>query len=116
MRKLISLYIKLSFIIIYSLVSQTSNAGFISGNDLYKDLDRDIKGGAGYAEGHSSGYITGVADAFDGVIFCLPGNVTIRQVKHVVYNYMRDNPADWNKAGDLNIVNALKQTWPCKKI
>lgn len=116
MRKLLSLNLKLSFIIICSLVAQSSNAGFISGNDLFKDLDRDMKGGAGYAEGHSSGYITGVADAFDGVLFCVPTNVTIRQVKYVVFNHMKDNPADWNKMGDINIINALKSTWPCRKI
>jgi hypothetical protein len=96
--------------------SQPACAAFISGNELFKDLDKDVKGGAGYAEGHSSGYITGVSDAFDGILFCVPENVTIRQVKYVVYNYMKDNPVDWNKAAEFNIVKALKITWPCKKI
>lgn len=89
---------------------------FISGNILFKDLESDVRGGAGYSEGHSSGYITGVADSFDRIAFCIPDGVSIRQIKHVVYNHMKNNPVDWDKSADLNVIKAMKSTWPCKNI
>lgn len=88
-----------------------AHADFINGNVLLNDINGDTWSAKGFA----NGYISGVANALDDVLFCLPNGVTVGQLVDVTSRYLRNNPAQRHKGASLLIVNALVQVWPCKR-
>jgi len=94
-----------------AMVCSPAYADFVTGNKLLDDINSDIFAAKGFA----NGYISGVANALDEVLFCLPYGVTVGQVVDVTTRYLRNNPAQRHKGGSILIVNALVQVWPCKK-
>ncbi len=91
-----------------------------TGNELekkmveYEKLDNDITINF-TASGNYSGYVTGVADATNGLFWCNPGNITYNQEFKVVSKYLNNNPEKLHlKAVDL-VVQALTEAFPCKK-
>jgi hypothetical protein len=79
------------------------------------------------AQSLCTGYITGVADAFEvyppgnncksvaASFFCLLEGVTNGQVKDVVIEYLKSHPATRHELSLGLIVNAFKAAWPCPK-
>jgi Rap1a immunity proteins len=68
------------------------------------------------------GYINGVVDLASMIpslpkpgspIFCIPSNVTRRQVADIVATHLRDNPEYRNNEALVEIFVALHQTFPC---
>ncbi|WP_420920896.1 Rap1a/Tai family immunity protein [Aeromonas veronii] len=96
------------------MITCSASATFTSGNDLKSYMDENEKGGT-FLGGVYSGYVIGVHDAFDSVLFCTPENVTAGQVTAVISKYMKANPELWNQPADAIIVEALKKAFPCKK-
>jgi hypothetical protein len=90
-------------------VSVSANAGFISGNELYKRLTGESVVGQSYA----LGYIIGVADAYDGGSHCIPDGVNAGQIRDVVKNFMDATPEVRHRPADLIVYAILKNTWAC---
>jgi hypothetical protein len=93
-------------------VSTLAHADFKSGNSLYSDMNSDDNTTYVFV----LGYVAGVADALNGVVVCMPANVTIRQVRDISYRYLRDNPEQRNDDASILIARALKPPFPCKKV
>lgn len=86
-------------------------AAFVDGNELYKDLTSDSP----VDKLHAIGYLAGVTDAGDQVFFCVPANVTLRQVMDMTIVLLRDSPSIRNLSGDIIVIKMLEKRWPCQK-
>ncbi|MFM5007340.1 MULTISPECIES: Rap1a/Tai family immunity protein [Aeromonas] len=102
------------FALLTLMMTFSASAVFTSGNDLKSYMDEDDNGGS-FLGGVYSGYVIGVHDAFDDVLFCTPENVTKGQVKAVISKYLKANPEQWNKSADSIVIEALRGAFPCKK-
>ncbi|WP_409516361.1 Rap1a/Tai family immunity protein [Comamonas sp.] len=59
------------------------------------------------------GYVKGVIDSLNKILFCIPGAVTGGQIVDVVYNHLQANPKKRHQpAVDLTI-EALQDAFPC---
>lgn len=107
--------------VIFFMHSALGVTVFYTGNDLYSKLQdwnssspsNSIAGGAGV------GYVTGIADAFNGKStaggkFCLPPNISVGQLIDVAYNYLKANPQERHLTASSIVVYALSQAFPCK--
>jgi len=88
---------------------------FWTGTQLIQVLEADMRGEASYNVHLATGYILGVSDSMSGVLICIEEEVSVKQVKQVVFNYMKSRPEHWNRSADYSVVNALREIWPCKK-
>jgi hypothetical protein len=88
---------------------------FADGLMLKEWMDADAKKDGAYNGGIYGGYVTGVHDSLNGMLFCTPKNVSVGQMKAVVAKYMSENPVEWNRRADWLVVNALKNGFPCPK-
>lgn len=105
--------IKTLITIAFLVTCTPASAGFFSSTKLMQILEEDMRGAATYDVGIASGYVIGVFDVVDGVTVCSPGDATVKQVKQVVFNYMKAHPEKWNNSADSSVVAALRSTWPC---
>lgn len=96
-------------------LSTLSHAAFLGGTRLIQHLEEDMRGEATHNVGFTTGYIVGVADTINGTLVCLPPSVTVKQLKQIVYNYMKSSPEQWNQAADEIVTSALRSAWPCKR-
>ena len=111
---------KLTFLIALNFCSfiycPNALASFENGNDLYTKLG-DFKATPTVsivAASAGVGYVVGIHDALDGILFCSPNvNLNKMQVVDIVYNYLRDNPQVRQKEGNIVVSAALKQAFPC---
>jgi hypothetical protein len=94
-------------------------AAFQDGNVLYdaaieyNKLNNNIKANS-VEYGFYIGYVEGVSDAYNGILFCEPYNTKGRQVLDIVFKYLKNNPEKRNKAANILILDALQKIWPCK--
>jgi hypothetical protein len=96
--------------------SASSWAGFFNGNKLHGWLlEKENPNGSAFEFGLFSGYVAGVVDVGDGILFCTGPGVTAGQYNAVVAKYIKNNPEKWNKSADSLVVEALKEAFPCKK-
>ncbi|MGE1560406.1 Rap1a/Tai family immunity protein [Pantoea septica] len=84
------------------------------GNDLYQWADdyKD-KSGNSFNAGMYVGHINGIAEVFDGEVFCVPEKTRNGQLYDIVYLYLRDNPKDRTDSAGGIILKALHQAYPC---
>lgn len=88
-----------------------ANAQFKSGNDLRSDhissnsIDRGV----------SLGFVMGVADAGNGILFCLPRNVTAGQVQDMAMSTINNHPEIRHLRANEIIEYTLRRSWPCEK-
>ena len=75
------------------------------------DTDR----GMGVEGGYCVGLVSGVADTFDRLSFCLPGGGAYGQNVRVVHKYLQENPAELQKSDTILVAKALAAAWPCPK-
>jgi hypothetical protein len=61
------------------------------------------------------GYIAGVHDSLQGLMFCTPAGSTRGQIVHVVLKYLDANPEKWQMNSSVLIVVALETAFPCPK-
>ena len=61
------------------------------------------------------GYVRGLVDTGDGVLFCPSDNVTVGQCSAVVAKYLENNPEKWNLAAQTLVIGAMQQAFPCGK-
>lgn len=95
--------------------SNSAYAGFWTSTKLMQHLEEDMRGAATYDVGLESGYIMGIYDVADGVLVCAPDGVSLKQVKMVVFNHMKEHPELWSNFADQSVIKALQSTWPCAK-
>lgn len=92
-------------------LSFSAYADFKNGNKLYNQMissdsiDNMV----------ALGYVTGIIDAYSGVLICLNDGVTAGQVNDVVKQYLFNNPAIRDKAASILVNNAISPIWPCQK-
>ena len=63
----------------------------------------------------ASGYVTGVADAFSGIVYCPPEGTSGPQVIAIVKKFIAAHPEKWQLPAPVLIVTALSEVFPCKK-
>ena len=99
-----------------SITPITVFAGFTDGNELHEWLLEDEKeNGSSFQAGLFKGYVGGVVDLGDGILFCTTTGVTRGQFSAVVAKYLKNNPEKWNKSADVIVTDAMKAAFPCKK-
>ena len=92
-------------------VAPLAHAEFRDGNDLFSKMRES---GTGY-NAVTIGYVQGVVDALQNVLFCPPPSVTAGQLYDMVRGYLADNPGERHLSGDVIITRVLKSSWPCPK-
>ena len=114
-------YLLLASLIVF-LIAPTANAGFYNGQKLKQESDAAERVNAGRGDINDGmnaarwqGYIAGVHDSYDGIMFCTPRTATLAQIAEVVRQYLIRNPAKWNQAGSLLTIQALQDAFPCKR-
>jgi hypothetical protein len=88
----------------------------VSGNELYEDLLRTTDVGS-----FGVGFISGVAAALNGdpqkgvtyAPFCIPDGVVGRQLRDIVFKFMRDRPEARHYPARQLIMAALAPVFPC---
>jgi hypothetical protein len=104
-----------------ALLPSAANAGFYSGDELYAACTAD-KNGKDYFERSYEclGYISGAVDAFNttreanNLKSCLPGGVTINELRTTTVNYLSKNPIDRKKSASSQVFAATRKAWPCE--
>lgn len=91
-------------------------AGFIDGNELHQWLkEYENPNGSAFKSGLFNGYVGGVVDTGDGILFCTTSGVTRGQHSAVVAKYLKNNPEKWNQPAESLVTEAMKEAFPCKK-
>jgi Rap1a immunity proteins len=86
-------------------------ADYFDGNELKKlsESQRDVD------VTMYRGYVAGVQDSFNGVLFCVHPDVRLSQAAAVVSNYLARNPERWHLPARQLVGDALTKVFPCKK-
>ena len=94
--------------------------GYMNGNTLHTELEAYGRVAANQATPsdptdafEAIGYIAGVADAFNGAVFCMPQGTSRGQVHAIVKKYVDDNPAEWQEPAASLVAASLKAAFPC---
>jgi hypothetical protein len=103
--------VKHKLLLVGLLVSCSAHAQFTTGNRLLADMQEPV----GYTRGLSLGYVMGVADAGNGVTFCLPSNVSAGQINDMVRSTLIETPAVRHLHASLIIDYVLSRAWPCAR-
>ena len=98
-------------IIAMALASTTASAQFYSGNQLLEKLKSDKQ----FTNGVALGYVVGVADMWDDIVFCLPNGVTAGQLEKITVRYFEANPQLLHESADVIVGAAFGTSFPCKK-
>lgn len=73
-----------------------------------------------FSSGYCLGYIRGVSHGADmyfaskNTNICYPNNVTVGQLRDVVVDYIRRNPAKRTESAMLLVARASIEAWPCR--
>lgn len=104
------------------LFSIPASAGFYSGNELYKVCKTERDDPDYFEKTYECvGYIAGAVDAFNTtreankLKSCIPGNVTISQLKNVTIDFLQANPVDRKNSASALVFTATRKAWPCSK-
>jgi hypothetical protein len=101
-----------SLVLLMSFAYSTAAfADYFDGNDLKKLIDSERPQDIGMLRG----YVAGVQDFNNGVLFCVNENVKLSQSAAIVQKYFSDNPQTWHLPAKQLVVNALQKVFPCKK-
>ena len=87
----------------------------LTGNDLVKMIP-PYEGSIGdFSGGMFLGYVVGVAETSNGVLFCSDSGVTNGQNAAIVIKYLRNNPEKWANGANWLVLDALTTAHPpCK--
>lgn len=102
-------------LLVCAFASQASLADFFDGNELKEWMDEKESDGSRFKSGLFNGYVSGVVDTGNDILFCTPEGVTAGQYTAVVIKYMKDNPEKWNQGASVLVIEALKAAFPCAK-
>lgn len=114
MKRLVAPYV----ILLSALCSDVVHAYFVTGQDLFLWLKKLEQKQLDYEAIAGSGYVIGVADQIDELLYCAPAGktgVTKGQITQIVYNYLEKHPEYWNLPASVSVVNALTELYPCER-
>jgi hypothetical protein len=97
---------------LFLIMSFSASADFFTGNNLnnyIKNTESNFK------QGLFSGYVIGVVDTGNDILFCTPNGATAGQLSAVVKKYLQQNPELWNKGASELVINSLAKAYPCPK-
>ena len=94
-----------------AVVCGPAYAQFYSGNELLQRMQGDSV----VEKMVALGFVAGVSDAWDGVMFCPPDTVTTGQARDIALKFLIINPAKRHKPGAELVVEALMEAWPCAR-
>ena len=103
------------------LVAQQVSAGFDDGSYLYSHIQKcteseNTEHVSYYSCGLSSGYITGVSDAYANTTQwpkCIPNGISSKQLKSVVEQWFKGHPERWHEEAAWLVLAAMSDAWPC---
>ncbi|NML10788.1 hypothetical protein HHL08_11645 [Sphingobium sp. AR-3-1] len=97
-----------------------AQAGFYSGEALYAVCTADKNGKDYFEKSYECvGYISGAVDAFNTtreankLKSCIPGDVTINQLRTTTVDYLGKNPIDRQQSASSQVFAAIRKAWPC---
>ena len=97
-----------------------AQAGFYSGDELYAVCTTDKDGKDYFEKSYECvGYISGAVDAFNTtreankLKSCIPGGVTINQLRTTTVDYLSKNPIDRQQSASSQVFAAIRKAWPC---
>ena len=61
------------------------------------------------------GYVFGVKNTLNNIIFCIPKEVPSKQILNIVADYVKNNPDQWSKSYTSLVITPLKEVYPCPK-
>lgn len=98
-------------------------AGFYTGNDLLDACSVEQDASNYFEKNYECvAYIAGAVDAFNttraanGLKSCIPGGVTMGDLRTVTVDYLRDHRKDRTKSASQIVFTATRAEWPCKKV
>lgn len=98
------------------LASSNVYADFTDGNELQHWLsESESTNESRYHSGLFRGYVSGVVDTGNDVLFCTGNGVTRGQYTAVITKYIRNNSEKWNNGASSLVIEAMQQAFPCKK-
>jgi hypothetical protein len=92
------------------IAASTSASAFFDGNRLLNDLQssNDVKRAFG------TGFVAGVADAADGIDYCLPVGVTVGQLRDIVLRRLVRHPNIRHEPAALIVEASMMVDFPCE--
>lgn len=94
-----------------AVVCGPAHAEFYSGNDILQRMQSESL----VEQVIAIGFVGGVADAFDSILFCPPTGATVGQARDIARRYLLLNPGLRHRAAAGLVVDALAEAWPCEK-
>lgn len=95
--------------LLLTLAASSAQAQFVTGNELLERLN-----GSTVQQVNAVGYITGIADAEVGTLWCPPPNVTVRQVVDLTKRTLDVLPEKRHESASAFVIAAVRMTWPCE--
>lgn len=95
--------------ILLAAATTSASAQYFNGNQLLAHLN-----GTPSERMMAIGYVGGVHDSLDGIVFCSPGSATLGQVRDVVMQQLQAVPETRHRPANLLMASILGGTWPCK--
>lgn len=87
-----------------------AHAHFIDGNQLMGNTESQTPAERTFA----IGFVTGVVDAMQNEIVCVPDRVTVKQVVDISKAHLQQNPSIRHKPAAYIVLKAVSEVWPCK--
>lgn len=104
------------------MASLPAHAGYVDGYKLKNwsdSVDRMAARNPGPDDSWNAdrfhGYIWGVYDAYQEVLLCSPDSAKTAQMTALIQQYLKAHPERWDRAGSSLILEALRDTYACKK-
>jgi hypothetical protein len=91
-------------------VASAANATWFTGNQLLGHMQ-----GEPFERGGAAGFVTGVASAIDGDLACIPAEVTVSQMRDMVYRTLQNRPDIRHQAAELIVAAVLMEQFPCQE-
>lgn len=93
-----------------AFIAMGAQAHFIDGNQLFANIESQTPAERTFA----IGFVTGVVDAAQNEIVCVPDRVTIRQIVDISKTHLQQNPSIRHKPAAYIVLKAVSDVWPCK--
>ena len=94
-----------------AVVCGPAHAQFYSGNEILQRMQSDSV----VDKMVSLGFVAGVSDAWDGIMFCPPESVTTGQARDIAQRFLVLNPGKRHKPAAELVMDALMEAWPCAR-
>ena len=93
------------------LVCGSAHAQFYSGNEILRRMQSDSVVDKMIA----LGFVAGVSDAWEHIMFCPPEGSTTGQTRDIALRYLLLNPSQRHKPAAELVADALMEVWPCAR-